>query len=334
MKKLILPCLITTLMAPHAAWADDSKTPQKANKPFTMGVVVKVGGIPWFNVMEQGIKEEGQALGVNAWQVGPTTADPAEQVRAIEDLIAKKVDVIGVVPNDAKVLEPVLKRAQEAGIKVITHESPGQINADWDFELLDTQSMGANHMKDMAQCMGEEGKYAMFVGSLTVPLVNEWADAAIAYQKAHYPKMVLVEDRFGVAESVDDSMRTANDLLSKHKDLKGIMSFGSQGPIGAGRAIDKRKKNDTTCVFGTFTPGQGIKLLEKGAIDGGYISNPMVAGKVFVQVATAMMNGEPIKDGVKLGDMGEIKTKGNTILSDNPEKLDIENTKRLVKLGL
>ncbi len=88
-----------------------------------------------------------------------------------------------MVPNDAKVLEPVLKRAQEAGIKVITHESPGQINADWDFELLDTQSMGANHMKDMAQCMGEEGKYAMFVGSLTVPLVNEWADAAIAYQK-------------------------------------------------------------------------------------------------------------------------------------------------------
>lgn len=43
MKKLILPCLITTLMASHAAWADDSKTPQKANKPFTMGVVVKVG---------------------------------------------------------------------------------------------------------------------------------------------------------------------------------------------------------------------------------------------------------------------------------------------------
>ena len=174
----------------------------------------------------------------------------------------------------------------------------------------------------------------MFVGSLTVPLVNNWANAAIAYQKEHYPKMQLVEDRFGVAESVDDSMRTANDLMSKHKDLKGIMSFGSQGPIGAGRAIDKRKKNNDICVFGTFTPGQGIKLLEKGAIDGGYISNPMTAGKVFVQVATAMMNGEPIKDGVKLGDMGEIKIKGNTILSDNPEKLDVENTKRLVKLGL
>ena len=84
------------------------------------------------------------------------------------------------------------------------------------------------------------------------------------------------------AESVDDSMRTANDLLSKYKDLKGLMSFGSQGPIGAGRAIAKRQKNDDICLFGTFTPGQGIKLLEKGAIDGGYISNPKVAGQVFV----------------------------------------------------
>lgn len=334
MEKIILSGLISIILTTTTAWADKGTLPQKANKPFTMGIVVKIGGIPWFNVMEQGIKEEGNKLGVNAWQVGPTTADPAEQVRAIEDLIAKRVDVIGVVPNDAKVLEPVLKRAQEAGIKVITHESPGQVNADWDFELLDTQNMGANHMRDMAKCMGEEGKYAMFVGSLTVPLVNEWADAAIAWQKTHYPKMVLVEDRFGVAESVDDSMRTTNDLLSKYKDLKGIMSFGSQGPIGAGRAIDKRHKNDTTCVFGTFTPGQGIKLLEKGAIDGGYISNPRVAGKVFVQIATIMMNGEAIKDSVIPGDMGKIKINGNTILSDNPEKLDVNNTKRLLQQGL
>jgi hypothetical protein len=53
-----------------------------------------------------------------------------------------------------------------------------------------------------------------------------------------------------------------------------------------------------------------------------------------LQVATAMMNGEPIKDGAKLGDIRKSKSKGNTILSDNPENPDVENTKRLVKLGL
>ena len=54
-----------------------------------VAVVVKIGGIPWFNSMEQGIKKAGAALGVNAWMVGPTEADGAQQVRAVEDLIAR-----------------------------------------------------------------------------------------------------------------------------------------------------------------------------------------------------------------------------------------------------
>src|SRR6185437_7758392 len=52
-----------------------------ADKP-TMGVVVKIGGIPWFNAMEMGIKEEGAKDGVDAFMVGPTSADPSLQVRA------------------------------------------------------------------------------------------------------------------------------------------------------------------------------------------------------------------------------------------------------------
>ena len=116
------------LWAVRWQWARSSAPPGMAlaaNDPPRMGVVVKIGGIPWFNAMEQGIKERAEELGVDAWMVGPTSADPALQVRAVEDLIAQGVDVIGVVPNDAEVLEPVLARAREQGIKVITHESPG-----------------------------------------------------------------------------------------------------------------------------------------------------------------------------------------------------------------
>jgi simple sugar transport system substrate-binding protein len=77
--------------------------------------------------------------------------------------------------------------------------------------------------------MGEEGEYIVYVGGLTVPLHNTWADAAIAYQKEHYPKMKLVADRYGVAESVDDSYKTALDAMLAHPNLKGILTFGSQG---------------------------------------------------------------------------------------------------------
>ena len=98
--------------------------------------------------------------------------------------------------------------------------------------------------------MGEEGEYIVYVGGLTVPLHNSWADAAIAYQKEHYPKMKLVADRYGVAESVDDSYKTAQDAMLAHPNLKGILTFGSQGPIGAGRALKERGKADKIVLVG------------------------------------------------------------------------------------
>src|SRR5262245_1299685 len=219
-----------------------------------IATVVKVGGIPWFNAMEAGIKKVGPQLGVEAWQIGPTQADAAQQVRAVEDLIARKVNVICVVPNDATALEPVFKRAQEAGIKVITHESPDQKFNDWNIDLTTVQGFGETHMESIAKAMGGEGKYIVYVGSLTVPLHNKWADAAIALQKAKYPKMTLVTDRFGVAESLDDSYKTALDQMRANPDLKGILAFGSQGPIGAARAVDERGKIGKVFVVGSFSP--------------------------------------------------------------------------------
>ena len=238
-----------------------------ADKP-TMGVVVKIGGIPWFNAMETGIKEEGAKDGVDAFMVGPTSADPSLQVRAIEDLIAKKVNVIGVVPNDEKALEPVLQKARDAGIKVIAHEGPGIQNKDWDFELASAKGFGEAHAELLAKTMGGKGEYAVFVGSLTVPLHNAWADAAIAYLKEKYPDMKPVGDRYGVAENVDDSRKTALDLISAHPDLKGFLAFGSQGPIGAGRAIEEKGDVGKVFVVGPFSPGQGRKLIKEGADHG------------------------------------------------------------------
>ncbi|MDC6127763.1 substrate-binding domain-containing protein, partial [Burkholderia gladioli] len=223
------------------------------DKP-VIGVVVKVGGIPWFNAMEAGIKKRADQLGVKAFMVGPTSADPALQVRAIEDLIAQHVDVIGVVPNDAQVLEPVLQRARAAGIKVITHESPQQKNADWDFELASAKGFGEAYAKRLAALVGGKGEYAVFVGSLTVPLHNAWADAAIAWLKANAPGMTLVGDRYGVAENVDASRQTALDLMRAHPNLRAILAFGSQGPIGAARAVAEREQKGKVIVLGPFSP--------------------------------------------------------------------------------
>ena len=299
-----------------------------------IGVVVKIGGIPWFNAMDAGIKKKAAELGVKAFMVGPTSADPALQVRAIEDLIAQKVDVIGVVPNDAQALEPVLERARAAGIKIITHELPNQKNADYDFELASTKGFGEAYGKSLVQATGGKGEYAVFVGGLTVPLHNAWADAAIAYIKANAPDMKQVGDRYGVAENVDQSRSTALDLMRAHPDLKGILAFGSQGPIGAARAVAEKHMDGKIVVMGPFSPGQGRKLVHDGVLTGGYMWNPEVAGEVFVTLGTMVAKGEPIKDGTTVPGLGTVHPVGHNLIVDELVDLNKNTVDDLAKKGL
>jgi simple sugar transport system substrate-binding protein len=326
---------LTVSLASFALVASLTVAAYAADKP-TMGIVVKIGGIPWFNAMETGIKEQGEKLGVDASMIGPTSADPALQVRAIEDLIAKGVNIIGVVPNDEKALEPVLEKARAAGIKVVAHEGPGLTNVDWDFELASATGFGETHAEMLAQKMGGKGEYAMFVGSLTVPLHNAWADAANAYIAAKYPDMKLIGERYGVAENVDDSRKTALDLIAANPNLKGFLAFGSQGPIGAGRAIEERKMVGQIHVLGPFSPGQGRKLVKSGAISGGFMWNPAEAGRVFVTMGKLLFDGTEIKDGTDIPGLGVVKpdVAGRDIITDNLIAINAETVDQLADLGL
>lgn len=302
----------------------------------TMGVVVKIGGIPWFNAMEEGIQERGAEVGMDAFMIGPISADPALQVRAIEDLIARGVDVIGVVPNDETALEPVLQKAMEAGIRVVAHEGPGLTNVDWNFEMASADGFGEAHAKLLADKIEDAGEYAVFVGSLTVPLHNAWADAAIAWLKENRPDITLVGDRYGVAENVDDSRTTALDLIAAHPNLKGILAFGSQGPIGAGRAVEERRMTGEIHVLGPFSPGQGQSLLKGGVITGGFMWNPAEAGRVFVTIGDLLVNGAEIVDGTDIEGLGvvypDIATRN--IITNNLLEVNISTVDDLAAKGL
>lgn len=310
--------------------------PVMADDTPTIGVVAKIGGIPWFNAMEAGIEERAEELGVEGFMVGPTSADPALQVRAIEDMIAQGVEVIGVVPNDAEVLEPVLARAREQGIIVLTHESPDQQNVDWDFELASAQGFGEAYGQRLAELMDGSGKYAVFVGGLTVPLHNAWADAAIGWIQANRPEMELIGDRYGVAEDVDASRRTALDLMRANEDLGGFLAFGSQGPIGAARAVDERRRSGEVVVLGPFSPGQGRRLVHDGVLSGGFMWNPKQAGEVFVTLGTMLANGETLEAGMEIEGLGVIDPdfEGRDIIVDQLVEINQQTVDELAELGL
>ncbi len=299
-----------------------------ANNPPKIGIVAKIR-IPWFDNVEKGVLKAGEDLGVKAWMIAPTSDDAAQQVRAVEDLIAQQVDVIGVIPNDGAALEPVFKRAQDAGIHVIVHEQPAQKNADWDIELIQDQQFGEAHLEAFADAIGGEGKYVLYVGGLTVTLHNVWADAAVALQKQKYPNMEQVGDRFGVSNSVDDSYKTAVDQMRAHPDLKGFLIFGANGPIGAGQAVADREQIGKVIVVGPFIPSQGKSLMKQGAITRGFLWNPIDAGYALVQLGNLLATGVTPTDGMDIPGLGPVQLgpeertlRANKMLDINPDTID------------
>jgi simple sugar transport system substrate-binding protein len=302
----------------------------------TMVTVVKIAGIPWFNALEKGIQKGAKDFSIDATMVGPANVDPAQQVKLLEDLIAKKVTVIGLVPLDVKVCEPVLKRAQAAGIKVITHEGPEQEGRDWNVELIDSVRFGEVQMQRLAKDMGEEGDYVVYVGTLTTPLHNKWADAAIAYQKEHYPKMKLVADRFPGADEIDTSYKTTLDVIKAYPNLKGILGFGSNGPIGAGNAVREKRLAKKIAIVGTVLPSQAKDLIADDIIREGFLWNPTDAGYAMVAVARLVLDGKEIKDGIEIPGLGKaaVDVPGKLIKVDKIMRINHETIDGLIAGGL
>jgi simple sugar transport system substrate-binding protein len=302
----------------------------------TMVVVVKIAGIPWFNALEKGVKKGGTDFKIDASMVGPANVDPAQQVKLLEDLIAKKVSVIGLVPLDVKVTEPVLKRAQEAGIKVITHEGPEQEGRDWNVELIDSVQFGEVQMQRLAKEMGEKGEYVVYVGTLTTPLHNKWADAAIAYQKEHYPNMKLVADRFPGADEIDTSYKTTLDVIKAYPNLTGILGFGSNGPIGAGNAVREKRLGKKIAIVGTVLPSQAKDLINDGIIREGFLWNPTDAGYAMIAVGRLVLDGKEIKDGVEIPGLGKasVDVPGKLIKVDKIMRINNDTVDGLIAGGL
>ncbi len=115
-------------------------------------MVAKHEGISWFDDMRTGVEQFGKDYGVKAYQIAPEGGDPAKQVQMVEDLIAKGVDAILVVPNDPTAMEPVLKKAKEKGIVVISHEAQQLAPiVDYDVEAFRNEDFGVVMFEALAK---------------------------------------------------------------------------------------------------------------------------------------------------------------------------------------
>ena len=268
----------------------------------TIVTVVKLAGETWFTRMDEGVKDYGEkTAGVTTNEIGPGKADAAQQERMIEDLIAKNVDAIAVVPFDPPMLEGVLKRAMDRGIKVMTHEADNLKNTQVDMEAFDNAAFGAHFNDQLAKCMGEEGTWTSFVGSLGSLTHVQWADASAANAEKKYPKMKLVSAKNESFNDANTAYNKTKELLKKYPDLKGIEGGSAVDPIGIGRALEEAGLAGKICVYGIGMPNDTSRYLKSGAVTGISLWDPKDAGFVMNKIAQMLIDGEEFTDGMDLG---------------------------------
>jgi len=312
--KLIFLCLLSFFFVLPQLFAEGTKE-EAEEEEFEIAVVVKLVGIPWFNAMEKGVLEAGKQLGVNAYLTGPPEADEAQQVKVVEDLISKGVDAIGVVPNDAASLEPAFRKARERGIVIVTNESPNQKEHDFDYEMIDNQKFGEFHVDKLVEYIGSRGEYAIYVGGLTVPAHNIWADASIAYAKKKYPGLKLVTDRIPCAEDQALSRQKMLELIKAYPNLKGLIGYGSLGPPGAAQAVMEKGLENKIAVIDTVIPSHAAPYLKDGSLKFGTLWNPIDSGKAMVDLAYKLLKGENITTNTEFMAVGKpFKIEGKTII--------------------
>ena len=294
-------------------------------KKTVVAVMPKSKGNAYFIACEGGAEEAAKELGVELLWDGPTSADPAEQNKIVETWITKKVDVIAVAVENAGGLSTSLRKAREAGIKVITWDADADKNArDFFCNQATPDGIGDTMMEIAAKEMNGEGKFVIISGSQTAANLNLWRDRVLVRAK-DFPKITCAEVVY-----CDDKQNVAMDLakqmLNKYPDLKLILANCSPAVPGSAEAV-KQSNRPEVKVIGLGLPKENRKYVHEGVTRDVILWKTADLGYLAVQAAKAVVDGR-LKNGdstFTAGRLGPLKIDGTDIILGKPFIFTKEN---------
>ncbi|MGM0903523.1 autoinducer 2 ABC transporter substrate-binding protein [Mesobacillus maritimus] len=299
------------------------------NGELAIAVVPKLVGIPYFNASEKGAIQAGEDLGVDVQYTGPTQADAAAQVKVVEDLISKNVDVIAIAPNDPASVDPVLKKAKDQGIHVIDWDTPANKDlVEYSVKQIDDDVFGRHMAKKLVEAMGtEEGEIAILTGGLSAANLNLWIEAAQKEFDENYPGIKIVTEKIPTEEKQQVAYQKTLDLMKSYPNLKGILAVSTPAPLGAAQAVQEKGMQDKISVVGSALPTDSLPFLEDGSLDTAVLWDPGKLGALTVAVGKMIAEGVEITDGMEVEGVGQISVleDGKSIIMGPPADFTKDN---------
>lgn len=295
-----------------------STKPNGSEKQYKIAFVPKGMDIDYFKYAAQGAVEAGRNLGVDVIFAGPRTADAEQQIEAVEQLIDRKVDLIAISANDPVKLVPVLQKARNLGIKVITWDADTEPQGRQFFvNMVDPEVLGRHLLDTLALAMGEKGNYAIMTGSFAAANLNEWLKWIHVQQEEYYPDLNLVAT-VATDDDREKAYEVAKRLLIDYPDLNGILGNSSVGPPGAAKAVKEAGRSGGVKVVGLSNPNLMRSYLHEGSAQIATLWSPKKLGYLTVMLAYEYLNGNMPVDGQDVDGVGNIRVNGDMVIMGEP----------------
>ncbi|MGQ7859522.1 sugar ABC transporter substrate-binding protein [Pseudomonas sp. 32A] len=283
-----------------SAFADET-----AAKP-KVGLVMKSLANEFFVTMQDGAKsyQKEHAADFDMITNGiKNETDTSAQIDIVNQMILAKVNAIVIAPADSKALVTVLKKASDAGIKVVNIDNrldPQVLKS----KKLDIPFVGPDNRKGsklvgdyLAKQLAAGDKVGIIEG---VPTTTNAQQRTAGYKDAmDAAGMKIVSTQSGNWE-IDQGQKVASAMLSEYPDLKALLAGNDNMALGAVSAVRAAGKAGKVLVVGY----DNIEAIKPMLQDGRVLATADQAAAqqaVFgIQNALKLVKGEKVdaKDGV------------------------------------
>ena len=264
-----------------------------------IGLVMKTLTNPFFIEMEKGARRAEKELGI-ALTVKTAAQETSieQQIQLVNDLVAAKVEAIVIAPGDSLSLIPALKKAVDAGIKVIN------IDNRLDPDALKQVGLGAMPFVGVDN---EAGAYK--AGQFLVTNVKTATQAAIlegirsadkARQRMDGARRALSENKqikLVASETanwkIDEAYAVSKVLFTKHPDVKLLFAANDMMAMGASKYLQESGKSNVK-VVGFDALSEALTEIKAGHLAATVDQQAAEQGYQGVALALRMIKGETV----------------------------------------
>ncbi|GGF93175.1 substrate-binding domain-containing protein [Paenibacillus abyssi] len=236
----------------------------------TAALSLHYGGNDWSNAQVKGIQDEAARLGIEVIAVTDANFKPDKQTADIETIMAKKPDILFIVPSDPVALAPVYKKAAAAGIKIISIGQPskdGKPGEDY-VTVVGTDDVGNGIITahQIARELGGEGKIGIIFHQADFSVTRNRYEGFKKTIEEMYPNIEIVVEQ-GVAgpDFTGDAEKAASAFLMRHPDLDAI--WGPWDVPAEGIIVAARNAGRDDLVIATMDLGKNVAIdMAKGGM--------------------------------------------------------------------